>query len=72
MLLLWVVLMVLALASAGSGLLGWKGLAWSLAGLKGLLVSERLMELRHAPWRWRVLGPLWLLLSVGGILLLGA
>ncbi len=39
--------------------------------VKGTLISEVFMELRRVPLWGRLLIPLWLLLSLGGILALG-
>jgi hypothetical protein len=69
-LLLWLLLMALALGAYAGGRGGWVGLAWGLAALKGMVVSERLMELHRAPRGWRAAGILWVAGCIGGILLL--
>lgn len=69
---LWLAMVLLAVAGALAGMRDAQVLVWLLAGLKGLVLTERFMELHRAPWRWRLLLSMWLLACIGGILWLGA
>ncbi|MFA7330328.1 MAG: hypothetical protein WC326_04560 [Candidatus Delongbacteria bacterium] len=67
---LWLLLGLLVLAGMAAGAAGRPELLWTLAALKGLIISERYMELHQAPLAWRLSVPVWILLAMGGLLLL--
>jgi len=69
-LLLWLLLGLLVLAGLAADAAGLPSWLWALAALKGLIISERYMELAAAPAPWRLSVPLWILLAMGGLLLL--
>ena len=67
---LWLLLAVLVLAGVAADAAGLPTLLWTLAAIKGLVLSERYMELAGTPLCWRLSVPLWILLATGGLLLL--
>jgi len=64
----WVVLVALSVGTVLTGASGLWGVVLGLAVVKGWVIVDGFMELRHGPWGWRLAMVGWGVVIVGGIL----
>ncbi|WP_168233624.1 cytochrome C oxidase subunit IV family protein [Pseudomonas veronii] len=67
----WAVLVALSVGTVLTGASGLWGVVLGLAVVKGWVIVDGFMELRHGPWGWRLAMVGWGVVIVGGILVAG-